>query len=65
MAHKHDKHFIPSPFPTVTQYENTFINSWKKNMANAVAEVLKYMAKTTAFAIKNNEIGDILKEETK
>ena len=30
MAHKHDKHFIPSPFPTVTQYENTFINSWKK-----------------------------------
>lgn len=65
MAHKHDKHFIPSPFPTVTQYENAFINSWKKNTANAVAEVLKYMAKATAFAIKNNEVGDILKEETK
>ena len=65
MAHKHDKHFIPSPFPTVTQYENAFINSWKKNTANAGAEMLKYMAKATAFANKNNEVSDIIKEETK
>lgn len=57
---KHNHKFIPSPFPTVTQYENAFVNSWKKNTAEAVAEVLKYMAQATAFAIKNNEVENIL-----
>lgn len=51
--HKHS-HFIPSPFPAVTEYENTFIKVWNKNTAEAVAEVLKYMAKATAYAIKEN-----------
>lgn len=58
MKHKHE--FIPSPFPTVTQYENAFVNSWKRNTAKAVAEVLKYMAQATAFAMKNNEVENIL-----
>lgn len=60
MAKEKHNHFIPSPFPTVTQYENAFINSWKKNTAKAVAEVLKYMAQATAFAMKNNSVEDIL-----
>ena len=47
-------HFIPSPFPAVTEYENTFIKVWNKNTAEAVAEVLQYMAKATASAIKEN-----------
>ena len=47
-----DSHFIPSPFPAVTEYENTFVKEWNKNTAEAVAEVLKYMAKSTASAIK-------------
>lgn len=51
--HKHS-HFIPSPFPAVTEYENTFIKVWDKNTAEAVAEVLQYMAKATASAIKEN-----------
>lgn len=27
--HKHS-HFIPSPFQTVTEYENAFIKAWGK-----------------------------------
>jgi hypothetical protein len=56
MAKKQTKesHFIPSPFPTVTQYENAFIKAWNKNTAEAVAEVLQYMARATASAIKEN-----------
>lgn len=52
-GNKHS-HFIPSPFQTVTEYENTFIKVWNKNTAEAVAEVLQYMAKATASAIKEN-----------
>jgi len=57
MAKKHDKdsHFIPSPFKVVTQYENHFIKVWNDNNAEAVAEVLKYMAKATASSIKQKE----------
>lgn len=50
-----DSHFIPSPFPAVTEYENTFVKEWNKNTANAVAEVLKYMAQATASAIKETK----------
>lgn len=57
MAKKQTKesHFIPSPFPAVTEYENTFVKEWNKNTANAVAEVLKYMAQATASAIKETK----------
>lgn len=57
MAKKETKHshFIPSPFPTITEYENTFVKEWNKNTANAVAEVLKYMAQATASAIKETK----------
>lgn len=57
MAKKETKnsHFIPSPFPTVTEYENTFVKEWNKNTAEAVAEVLKYMAQATASAIKETK----------
>lgn len=48
-------HFIPSPFPAVTEYENAFVKEWNKNTANAVAEVLKYIAQATASAIKEKE----------
>lgn len=57
MAKKQTKesHFIPSPFPAVTEYENTFVKEWNKNTANAVAEVLKYMAQATASVIKETK----------
>ncbi len=57
MAKKQTKesHFIPSPFPAVTEYENTFVKEWNKNTANAVAEVLKYIAQATASAIKETK----------
>lgn len=48
-------HFIPSPHPVVTEYENTFVRAWKENTAGAVAEVLKYIAKATASAIKETK----------
>ena len=57
MAHKHDTHFIPSPFKAVTQYENAFVRAWNNNMAEAVAEVLKYIANATAVAIKTGQVG--------
>lgn len=47
-----DSHFIPSPTSAVTEYENAFIEAWNKNTAEAVAEVLKFLAKATATAIK-------------
>jgi len=57
MAKKETKnsHFIPSPFPAVTEYENTFVKEWNENTAEAVAEVLKYMAQATASAIKETK----------
>lgn len=45
-------HFIPSPYPAVTEYENAFVKEWNNNTAEAVAEVLKYVAQATASAIK-------------
>ena len=49
--HNHD-HFIPSPYPVVTAYENEFIKKYNNTMSAAVSEVLKYMAKVTAAEIK-------------
>lgn len=49
-----ESHFIPSPFPTVTQYERAFVRAWEKTNADAVAEVLRYVAHATALAIKQN-----------
>lgn len=46
-----ESHFIPSEFPAVTQYENEFVSEWNKNTAEAVGELLKYLAKTTASAV--------------
>lgn len=59
MAHHHESHFIPSPFKVVTQYENAFVRAGNENTAAAVAEVLKYIAKATADAIKSGSLGDI------
>lgn len=52
---KHESHFIPSPFPVVTSYENVFIKKFNDNLAGAVAEVLKYIAHATASAVKELE----------
>ena len=64
---KKDSHFIPSPFPAVTQYENAFIKAWNENTARAVAEMLKYIAAATASAIKSGDVSfvseDIQKSE--
>lgn len=54
MAKGKDKHFIPSPFPCVTSYENAFIKAFNDNVSEAVADVLKYVAKATASAIKED-----------
>lgn len=45
-------HFLPSPFPTVTQYEDRFIREWNANNAAALGDVLKYIADATAAAVK-------------
>lgn len=56
MAHKHtkDSHFLPSPFKVVTAYEKAFVKRWNDEQAAAVADVLKYIAKATAAAIKED-----------
>lgn len=53
--HQKDSHFIPSPLPVVTQYENEFVRGWNENMAKAVGEILKYIANQTSQAIKNKD----------
>lgn len=58
---KHESHFIPSPFPVVTSYENAFIKKFNDNLAGAVAEVLKYIAHATASVI--SELDDVKKSE--
>lgn len=58
---KHESHFIPSPFPVVTSYENAFIKKFNDNLAGAVAEVLKYIAHATASVI--SELDDAKKSE--
>ena len=45
-------HFLPSPVPTVTQYEDRFIREWNANNAAALGDVLKYIADATAVAVK-------------
>ena len=54
-THSPESLFIPSPYKTVTSYENTYIRLWNKSLANGVGEVLKYIAKVTSNNIKNGE----------
>ena len=58
---KHESHFIPSPFPVVTSYENAFIKRFNDNLAGAVAEVLKYIAHATASVI--SKLDDVKKSD--
>lgn len=55
MAHDKDSHFIPSPYKTVTSYENAFISEWNESVSAAVSDVLKYIAKITNETIKNSK----------
>lgn len=55
MSKHNHSHFIPAPFPVITEYENAFIREWRKNTAKAVTEVLQYVAKVTSNAIKENK----------
>jgi len=41
---KKDKHFIPSPYKVVNEYEDEFIDEWKKNTKNMVVDVVKFLA---------------------
>ena len=50
--HSHNDHFLPSPYPIFTSYENAFIKKFNDNLSGAVAEVLKYIARATAQTIK-------------
>ena len=59
---KKDSHFIPSPFPAVTQYENQSIKEWNENTARAVAEMLKYIAAATASASKSDNVSFIFED---
>jgi len=56
--YKQDNHFIPSPYKTVTEYENRFIKEWNDNMAEAFVGVLKYMAQLTKQTITKSELPD-------
>lgn len=56
MIHKKDSHFIPSEYKAVTEYEDEFIALFNSNLAAAVTDVLKYIAKITAAAVKSNSI---------
>lgn len=45
--------FIPSPFKCVTEYENEFNRKFNENLAEAVADVVKY----SVNIIKQNKHG--------
>lgn len=66
MANKRGVNFISSPFKTVTEYEDEFVISFNNNLSEAVTEMLKYIAKVTASAVKNTEqLNEVLKEDLK
>lgn len=50
MAKKKKSNFIPSPFKAVTEYEKEFVKIWNNNTANAMSEVLKYIASAASAA---------------
>ena len=52
MAHAHEHKAIPSPHKAVNKYEKAFVNAFNNNLASAVSDVLKYLAKATTAAIK-------------
>lgn len=55
LKNKDNSHFIKSPFKVVTAYENAFIKEFNDNLSSAVSEVLKYIAKATATALKEEK----------
>ena len=60
MSAKHNhSHFIPSPYKVVTEYEDQFVKDGVENNKRAVTDVLKYIAKVTASAIRNEDEFDI------
>ena len=52
MSKQHQHELIKSPFPVVNEYEGEFVKDWNRNTAEAVATLLKYIARATASAIK-------------
>ena len=64
MAHKvhiHEHKRISSPIPAVNQYEGVFLREGNRFMAEAVADVIKYIKTTTEDTIR--EDNEIEKEE--
>ena len=53
--YSHNDHFLSSPYPVVTSYENAFIKKFNDNLSSAVAEVLKYIACATAQTSKEEK----------
>lgn len=58
MAHKvhiHEHTRIPSPIPAVNQYEGVFLREGNRFMAEAVADVIRYIKTATDDKIKEQE----------
>lgn len=58
MAHKvhiHEHTRIPSPIPAVNQYEGVFLRDGNRFMAEAVADVIRYIKTATDDKIKEQE----------
>lgn len=58
MAHKvhiYEHTRIPSPIPAVNQYEGVFLREGNRFMAEAVADVIRYIKTATDDKIKEQE----------
>jgi hypothetical protein len=62
MLTKHKHELIKSPFPVVNEYEGEFVRDWNRNTAEAVATLLKYIARATASAIKQYSPEEVIED---
>lgn len=66
MAHKvhiHEHKRIPSPIPAVNQYEGVFLREGNRYMAEAVADVIKYVKRATEDVIREDAKLDYEEEQ--
>lgn len=63
MSHRHEHTRIPSPIPAVNQYEGVFLREGNKFMAEAVADVIRYIKRATEDVIREDAKIDYEEDE--
>lgn len=65
MLKRKESNFIPSPYPVVTSYERAFVKVFNDNLAAALQDVFKYIARAAATTIKEGiDINSLITQPT-